>query len=662
VKPLWAFLRNSLGVATDLLAVLLACRLSTLLTLLGFVFFVLVGQGREFVEALGSETEDPRYWAHQLFFLAAVLIWFGTTWLTSVALLANQPARAVSDPARARKIERFMPRTLGFLSVLSVAIGSIAMAQHVQGAAYLLLAAILLAVAWRVEDGMREALAQKSGVAMITRALLVVFGASWALLALFVVSPVWLPQGIGTLAIVLFAWSAWLVFGNFVLTCIPRMNRAPTLFLVLIVWAVVISSCNDNHRVREAGGGASAVPREPGLGKHFEKWIASRERGRDPKRRYPVVIVAAEGGGIRAAYWTATLLAAIQEREPSFARHVYAISGVSGGSVGAVVFGALLAQAPGAGGKLCDVRGKAETSLSRCAAHVLGEDFLSPTLAAFLFPDLVQRFLPFPVERFDRARALETSWEDAWRTRMGNDRLAEPFDALWKGDRAHRIPSLFLNGTWVETGKRMIASNLAVDPGIFNDTADVFSFIDYPIAASTAAHLSARFTYVSPAGSLRKRSEKEIAAHVVDGAYFENSGTATALDVLSALYERRERLNLDFIVVYVNNDPGEPEISTAAPSRPAPLRWLTELMSPIDALFNTRVARGTYSQSLTREFVEANAPDRRRRYFHFGLKQEKFAPPLGWFLSAKSRRSIDAQRRELIQDNPQFQELLAALK
>jgi len=168
---------------------------------------------------------------------------------------------------------------------------------------------------------------------------------------------------------------------------------------------------------------------------------------------------------------------------------------------------------------------------------------------------------------------------------------------------------------------------------------------------------------VSPAGSLRKRSGKEAAAHVVDGGYFENSGTATALDVLSALYARGEKLNPDF-VVYVNNDPGEQETSMAEPAHADAHRRLTELMSPIDALLNTRVARGTYSQSLTKEFVEANAPggDKRRRYFHFGLKQEKFAPPLGWFLSTKSRRDIDAQRRELIQDSPQFQELLAALK
>src|SRR5438046_2609654 len=169
-------------------------------------------------------------------------------------------------------------------------------------------------------------------------------------------------------------------------------------------------------------------------------------------------------------------------------------------------------------------------------------------------------------------------------------RLAEPFDALWKGERAHRIPSLLLNGTWVETGKRMIASNLAVDAGVFNDTADVSAFIDYPVPASTAAHLSARFTYVSPAGSLRKRSEREIAAHVVDGAYFENSGTATALDVLSALYSRGERLRLDFIVVYVNNAPGQEEPSTGESQRPAPARWRTDPTAPVGALFNARVA------------------------------------------------------------------------
>lgn len=686
MKRLWGFLRNSLGIVADLLAVLLACRFSTLFTLLGFIFFLFVGQGKEFLEALGGDTLNHHYWTHHFFFLAAVLTWFGTTWLTTIALLARQPSRALSGLPRAKKIERFMPRTLGFLSVLSVALGSISMAQHVQAGAYFLLAAILLALVWKYEGRLREVLERETRVVApakinallmrapgepglefsfmgITRVLIVVLGLNCLLFFGFVVSPIGLPQWIGALAILLFAWSGWLVFGNVALTYIPRVNRAPTLVAVLFLWAVGISSCNDNHRVREVKDGALAASHAVKIQEHFEKWIHAPERARNPKKRYPVVIVAAEGGGIRAAYWTATLLAAIQEKEPAFARHVYAISGVSGGSVGAVVFDALLAQSPNAGGKLCDVLEKAETGIEECAQQVLGEDFLSPALAAFLFPDLVQRFLPFPVDRFDRARSLETSWEDAWKNRMGNDRLAESFDELWKGDRAHRIPSLFLNGTWVETGKRMIASNLAIDAGVFNDTADVFSFIDYPVPASTAAHLSARFTYVSPAGSLRKRAEKKTAAHIVDGGYFENSGTTTALDVLSAIHERGGALNLDFILIYVNNEPGEREISTAASKPPAANRWLTEVMSPIDALLNTRVARGTYSQSLTKEFLEADAQDgKKHRYYHFGLIKEEFAPPLGWFLSANSRHSIDTQRGDLIRSNPRFQELLAALR
>jgi hypothetical protein len=41
-------------------------------------------------------------------------------------------------------------------------------------------------------------------------------------------------------------------------------------------------------------------------------------------------------------------------------------------------------------------------------------DFLSPLLAALLFPDFMQHFLPFPIPPFDRARALEASIEKTW--------------------------------------------------------------------------------------------------------------------------------------------------------------------------------------------------------------------------------------------------------
>ena len=56
---------------------------------------------------------------------------------------------------------------------------------------------------------------------------------------------------------------------------------------------------------------------------------------------YPVFIVAAAGGGAYSAHYTATFLARMQDSCPNFAQHVFAISGVSGGSIGASLFAGL---------------------------------------------------------------------------------------------------------------------------------------------------------------------------------------------------------------------------------------------------------------------------------------------------------------------------------
>jgi len=58
-------------------------------------------------------------------------------------------------------------------------------------------------------------------------------------------------------------------------------------------------------------------------------------------------------------------------------------------------------------------------------------------------------------------------------------------------------------------------------------------------------------------------------------------------------------------------------------------------MSPIDALF-TRASRADLFAVADQGLLESERRrNKRRRYFHFGLKDEEFAPPLGWFLSGK---------------------------
>jgi hypothetical protein len=46
---------------------------------------------------------------------------------------------------------------------------------------------------------------------------------------------------------------------------------------------------------------------------------------------------------------------------------------------------------------------------------VLSYDLLTPLVTAMLFPDLLQQFLPFPVQAYDRARALGYGFENLWR-------------------------------------------------------------------------------------------------------------------------------------------------------------------------------------------------------------------------------------------------------
>ena len=178
-------------------------------------------------------------------------------------------------------------------------------------------------------------------------------------------------------------------------------------------------------------------------------------------------------------------------------------------------------------------------------------DFLSPLLAALLFPDFVQHFLPYPIPSFDRARALEASIEKAWAHVAPGDPglFRDDVFALWKPDGS--TPALVLNTTNVETG-----INHAVMPFLRMDEARVPLFdvlrlgpereqaqgraeqsqmpeprYKETMALSTASVLSARFPWVLPAGSYDALS-------FVDGGYYDNSGLSSAEDIIAILRQR----------------------------------------------------------------------------------------------------------------------------
>jgi hypothetical protein len=311
------------------------------------------------------------------------------------------------------------------------------------------------------------------------------------------------------------------------------------------------------------------------------------------------------------------------------------------------------------------------------------------------YPDLLQRFLPFPIPYFDRGRTLEMGWEKAWRDTMHTNRFADSFVDLWKPTPDSRVwmPALFLNGTSVEIGNRIITSNLQVTNRFVDaeDAANKVAEDRLPatkagcnIPLSTAIHMSFRPTFLSPAGRLPDGS------HIVDGGYFEDSAATAALEIVTrvkAFCAYRGIMNVDVKVIMISNDPRKRPTGPAKPTPelPGPKhtksllvggQFMGELTAPLYALLNTRNARGTYAEKAIaleqRRFkAGVTAPSETEQMqsatkdiVYFKLRDTNVPLPLGLMLSAAAARTMQDQLRlddEVVQNQSAINEVLKAL-
>ncbi|HEX7817567.1 hypothetical protein [Dyella sp.] len=477
-------------------------------------------------------------------------------------------------------------------------------------------------------------------------------------LALFLIA-LW-PEfldGAGPLAILLLS-SAFLCFSGGFFCMIADRHGWPLLSSLLLVSVILHAlHLNDNHRVRQYPHMTThedPSPPPPDLRPRFDEyadaWLADRCAHRNP---CPVVLVSSEGGGIRGAAWTAMVLGRltalldarhpVQGTEPLLGRYVFAGSGVSGGSLGLATYVTMMrhALAP------ADLEGGSE--------QLLSHDFLAPTLANMFFVDFTQRWLPGAWFN-DRARALTRAWERDART-MGIDDFAESFSAMYvdaHGRPNIATPALFLNSTTVAEGRRFIQhpfrSLASLDAQPWTAAFDGSQWLDPRVPLSEVVLNSARFTYVSPAGTLQAMARDAplpARLQLVDGGYYENSGTTTLLEVMNQLRVAAQRRNttLRIIVLHISNDPDmtdfidqhdrsivTPWFSAACPAT-QPVRRDTEsgeAIAPLLALLNTRSARGDYARTQLKNALHPESGD---MLWHFRLCRGNYPIPLGWTIS-----------------------------
>ena len=388
------------------------------------------------------------------------------------------------------------------------------------------------------------------------------------------------------------------------------------------------------------------------LSSYLETWLASRTTKVGRGETYPIFLVLAPGGGIRAAYWTAGLLGEIQDRDSSFAEHVIAISGVSGGAVGAAIFDALLA-AKGEGA----LDGSKET-LRGLARKILAQDHLSLPLSTMLTSDFLHAFYGSGVIH-DRAVSLEKSFEEAWRKQVGTDNMQRPFRAMFDPANVQSPPALFLNVT-LQSGWHWSLGVIA-PVSLANEPA--FQFPDLqrrleklPVRLSTASVASARFPLVSTSGVLPPDQTRGYApqaeAEVSDGGIYDNSGAAVGATIVEAIRKVPKPFPITIYVLVLHNRPE----NAPAPGKadiPATLGIYPGYIAKA-GIAREKIWMSEFKRSVQEAGCAILLPELR-------VLGRDAVLPLGWTLARNAREDLDLQIDDQMKDGGALSSILKIL-
>lgn len=352
---------------------------------------------------------------------------------------------------------------------------------------------------------------------------------------------------------------------------------------------------------------------------------------RKPKNR--LVVVAAAGGGIQAAAWTARVMTGLDEQtHDRFHDRLTSVSSVSGGSAGLLQY---LRSYPGMGLPAAN-----RDEIWESAEH----DSLEPVAWALVHPDVWRAIFPIIVPSdIDRGWALERNFAKS----SGTDSQTLASLANRLRDRED-LPALLINTTSVERGAPMVFSTTSFPPG----AAGVDSYWDLfrgkDVALSTAVRLSASFPFVSPAA---RSDSGDLNLHFVDAGYYDNYGIAS---LLVWLHQAVEDQNFDpsFGVLFLTINSFPSDILSNGNSEP----WVYQAIAPLYGLYNVReysqIKRDEYEQLLQAIDSWFNDHVYTVDYRYSPTDSAcKGSPPLSWHLTFREKSCIQTAWDDLAHDS-----------
>ncbi|PCJ67739.1 MAG: hypothetical protein COA58_00975 [Bacteroidetes bacterium] len=609
--------------------VLKSCWIILLFQVIGFVALVVMEQGKDILQAL-SFTAEGLIVYHTWFAILGVGWWSWQSWRAARVILHFTTFDFIKfNDKYALRAQVLIPRILGVLPLLILAFGFLKVSDWSNPLIYVnLCLALWLYLFFHLRKDIIVLFLSRNKIKVLNipdyikvkndaypptfiwkkqgrwiwfRLLFIVL-----VFTLVILYPVSLPQLLGSANIILFALGAWLVVATF-LDYAEKRFRFPFTFTV-IAMSVAFSFINNNHRIRTI---QKVEDTRLSIEEHFDLWYtkkADKDTG-----TIPIFLVACQGGGVRSAYWTAQVLGELQKSYPSFDRHTYAYSTVSGGSLGVSTYK--------------ELQKHYSKDLTEDAHKILSQDFLAPVTSWLVVPELVQKFLPFPIHRVDRARALEYSWEKAAHYN-GESLLSNGFLAEFQEDSCIYL----FNSTRVENGFRTLVSNVKVDPEIFSLSEDFFDVTHTDVPLSTAISVSSRFPFITPPALVYDKNGKKW-GHLVDGGYIENMGATAMLELYDYLRKVSDKkgYKVEFQLIFIKNT--KEEYTTN-------LSGMYEILGPLNTFSKVWINSGYYDENNTKLNNLFNGD--KTAFISLDRDNDKIIP-LGWYLSPQATANIREQ-------------------
>jgi hypothetical protein len=428
----------------------------------------------------------------------------------------------------------------------------------------------------------------------------------------------------------------------------PAGVRRPPVISILLIVSVLIPGFVNLHALRMVPG---ALPVRPTLAAHWKEWQAACGARTRP------VVVAISGGAARAALWGAAVLAEIDRQAAGNDAAVFAVSTVSGGSLGAASYLSVRAVAPpGVAGDAagCRLPPGLQAPFKAYAEELGAGDAIGPLLAGFVLSDVPRSLIGWapalfgaPMRGGDRAAALERAFEaNAERAARHAGLWPISLDAPYLSLARPSMPLWIGLATERDTGGRVLVTPVRGDGQAwpFEGAADLLAQLGADIPISTAVNATGRFPFLEPSGVAPPRPPAQAGLALIDGGYYDQSGLETALELADWL--RRQGAAPIVVAatgsgygnglgVHGTRSPSDDIVRCGAaefrPEQPPTTEMAADVLAPLVGL---NQARAGHVDAVLRRARAAWCGGPAQGFFHFYLGARGEEPvPLNWVLS-----------------------------